>query len=176
MSSALFVVICCLKRKVEKLKIFSFIFFRLEQLLFLPSATETPRGYFQVIGQWGCAAGCTFSSTIYQSLNTSWGRGGSETQAAYTQKNLIVLPPPPQPGQDTHSKFPPPGEITYLDLPSPTPPSSHTMFPLPAFAEKAKQQQMSLSAGTADNDAITAYLTIENTPLSLTALRPLKRL
>ena len=50
------------------------------------------------------------------------------------------------------------------------------MFPLPAFAEKAKQQQMSLSAGTADNDAITAYLTIENTPLSLTALRPLKRL
>ena len=44
------------------------------------------------------------------------------------------------------------------------------MFPLPAFAEKAKQQQMSLSAGTADNDAITAYLTIENTPLSLTAL------
>ena len=99
MSSALFVVICCLKRKVEELEIFSFIFFRLEQLLFLPSATETPRGYFQVIGQWGCAAGCTFSSTIYQSLNImGWG-GRSETQAAYTQKNLIILPPPPPPHQ-----------------------------------------------------------------------------
>ena len=88
--------------------------------------------------------------------------------AAYTQRHIPrkTLSYYPQPGQDTHSKFPPPGEITYLDLPSPTPPSSHTMFPLPAFAEKAKQQQMSLSAGTADNDAITAYLTIENTPLS----------
>ena len=68
--SALFVVICCLKRKVEELEIFSFIFFRLEQLLFLPSATETPWGYvLPSKGQWGCAAGCTFSSTMYQSLN-----------------------------------------------------------------------------------------------------------
>ena len=54
------------------------------------------------------------------------------------------------PGRDTHSKFPPPREITNLDLPSLIPPSSHTMFYLP------KQREMSLSAGTdADNYAKT---------------------
>ena len=90
--SALFVVICCLKHKVEELEIFSFIFFQVGTTsLFAISHRDTPGGC-------NCAAGCTFSSTIYQSLNIMGAGGlGSETQAAYTQKKFTVVAPPPPP-------------------------------------------------------------------------------